>query len=134
MTAGPSGPLTGTFDRDRMLQVFANLITNSIKFTPEGGTVRIGGERCGTNLQFSVSDTGLGIPEGMLEDVFERFWQVGKNDRRGLGLGLYITKCIVEGHGGTIRAASELGKGSTFTITLPVVPASVAPVAPREQA
>jgi signal transduction histidine kinase len=56
----------------------------------------------------------------MLEAVFERFWQVGKNDRRGMGLGLYISKCIVESHGGRIWAESEVGKGSRFSFTLPV--------------
>jgi signal transduction histidine kinase len=60
----------------------------------------------------------------MLESIFERFWQVGKNDRRGLGLGLYISRCIVEAHGGTIKAESTLGEGSRFTFTLPAASAS----------
>jgi len=113
------GPLSGEFDHDRMLQVLANLITNSIKFTSPGGTIRVRGERAGNELRFSVSDTGLGIPDKMLETVFERFWQVGKNDRRGLGLGLYISKCIVEAHGGRIWVESKLGEGSVFWCTLP---------------
>ena len=71
-------------------------------------------------LRFCVTDTGVGIPAPMLEAVFERFWQVGKNDRRGQGLGLYISKSIVEAHGGRIWAESEPGKGSQFYFTLPL--------------
>ena len=62
-------------------------------------------------IRFCVSDTGVGIPAPMLEAIFERFWQVGKNDRRGMGLGLYISKSIVEAHGGRIWAESEVGQG-----------------------
>jgi len=111
--------LPADFDHDRMLQVLANLISNAIKFTPKGGSIVVHCERTGGDLLFSVKDTGEGIPEAMLEAIFERFWQVGKNDRRGLGLGLYISKCIVEAHGGTIRAESTLGKGSRICFTLP---------------
>src|SRR4029077_12197518 len=111
--------LLGKFDHDRMLQVLANLITNSIKFTPPGGRIWIRGERAGDELRLSVSDTGSGIPGNMLETIFERFWQIGKNDRRGLGLELYISRCIVDAHGGTIWAESRLGEGSSFRITLP---------------
>jgi signal transduction histidine kinase len=111
-----------TFDRDRMLQVLANLITNSIKFTARGGTSRVRAARSGTELRVTVIDDGVGVPADMLEAIFERFWQVGKNDRRGLGLGLYISRCIVEAHGGTIRAESEVGKGSQFVVTLPAAP------------
>ena len=107
------------FDHDRMLQVLANLVTNAIKFTPKGGAIRIRREYEGNNVQFCVSDTGPGIPADMLEAVFERFWQVGKNDRRGLGLGLYLSKCIVEAHGGKIWAESRPGEGSRFYFTLP---------------
>jgi signal transduction histidine kinase len=117
----PGGPICAMFDHDRMLQVLANLVTNSIKFTDRGGRIWAGVERTGDGLRFSVSDTGSGIPEEMLEAIFERFWQVGKNDRRGLGLGLYISKCIVELHGGTIWVESELGRGSRVCFTLPDV-------------
>lgn len=116
---GVKDSLLADFDHDRMLQVLANLITNSIKFTPPGGKIILYVEDKGPELQFSVSDTGSGIPSDMLEAVFERFWQVGKNDRRGLGLGLYISKCIVESHGGKIWAESKLGEGSQFFFTLP---------------
>ena len=70
--------------------------------------------------KFVVSDTGQGIPSDKLESVFVRFLQVVKNDPRSVGLGLYISKCIVQGHGGHIWAASTLGEGSSFTFTLPL--------------
>jgi signal transduction histidine kinase len=116
----PAGPLLAVFDHDRMLQVFGNLITNAIKFTPAGGSIGIRAEASRGLTRFCVRDTGVGIPAGMLEAIFERFWQVGKNDRRGMGLGLYISKSIVDGHRGRIWAESELGKGSQVYFTLPV--------------
>jgi signal transduction histidine kinase len=112
-------PLLAIFDRGRILQVLANLLSNAIKFTPRGGEVDLRCERTSDALRVSVCDTGGGIAETMLESVFERFWQVGKNDRRGLGLGLYISRCIVEAHGGTIWVESELGHGARFTFELP---------------
>ncbi|MFL6291923.1 MAG: ATP-binding protein [Thermoanaerobaculia bacterium] len=115
-------PLPAELDHDRMLQVLANTIANAIKFTSQGGTVRVRGERAGDELRFSISDTGSGIPGTMLEAIFERFWQVGKNDRRGVGLGLYISRCIVEAHGGKIWAESTLGEGTCILFTLPVAP------------
>jgi signal transduction histidine kinase len=116
----PQGPCAASFDHDRLLQVLANLIANSIKFTPRGGSIRVHCKRIGEAFEFCVDDTGEGIPVAMLEAVFERFWQVGKNDRRGLGLGLYISRCIVEAHGGTIRAESSPGQGTRMFFTLPV--------------
>lgn len=111
--------LVGLFDRERMLQVLANLIANALKFTSPGGVVCIRSERVGDELRLSVSDTGLGIPGNMLKVIFERFWQVGENDRRGMGLGLYISKHIVEAHGGRIWAESTMGEGSQIHVTLP---------------
>jgi signal transduction histidine kinase len=116
----PPGRLRAVFDHDRVLQVFANLLSNSIKFTPRAGEINVGVERTGGMLRFCISDTGVGIAAPMLEAVFERFWQVGKDDRRGMGLGLYISKCIVESHGGRIWAKSQVGKGSQFYFTLPL--------------
>jgi diguanylate cyclase (GGDEF)-like protein len=114
-----SEPAPASFDRERMLQVLSNLLTNAIKFTEEGGSVRISRERDGAMLRFSVRDTGMGIEPDDLEAIFDRFWQVGKDDRRGFGLGLYIARCIVEQHGGRIWAKSELGKGTEILFTLP---------------
>src|SRR6185436_3248684 len=116
------GPLLAEFDHDRMLQVLANTIANAIKFTSRGGSIRVRGEHAGDELRFSISDTGAGIPGNMLEAIFERFWQVGKEDRRGVGLGLYISRCIVEAHGGRIWAESKLHEGSRLCFTLPGLP------------
>ncbi len=112
--------LHGEFDHDRMIQLLANLITNAIKFTPSGGRVVVRCERISDELRFSITDTGMGIPANMVEAIFERFWQASKGDRRGVGLGLYIARCIVEAHGGKILVDSKPGVGSTFSFTIPV--------------
>jgi signal transduction histidine kinase len=108
------------FDHARILQVLINLLGNAMKFTPAGGEVVVHVERIDDDIRFAVSDTGVGIPTGNLEAVFERFRQGNANDRRGVGLGLYIAKCIVQGHGGSIWVESRTGEGSTFCFTLPV--------------
>ncbi len=112
-------PLMATFDHERVLQVLANLLSNALKFTPAGGRISIRVVPSGQELHFSVTDTGSGIPSQQLNAVFERFWQARSGDRRGLGLGLYISKSIVEAHGGRIWVESQPGAGSTFTFTLP---------------
>jgi signal transduction histidine kinase len=109
-----------SFDAPRVLQVLVNLLSNAIKFTPPNGKVVVGVERVAHELRFAVKDTGEGIPRDKLEAVFERFLQLAENDRRGVGLGLYISQCIVQGHGGRIWAESRLGEGSTFCFTLPI--------------
>ena len=114
------GSLPAQFDHDRLLQVLANLITNAIKFTPSGGTVTLDFAVAGKQLQFSIRDTGVGIPNGMLEAVFERFRQVSGDAQRGLGLGLYISRCIIEAHGGRIWAEGGSGVGAAITFTLPL--------------
>ena len=115
-------PLTGAaFDHARVLQVLTNLLANAIKFSQAGDRVVVSGSRVGDDIRVSVSDQGIGIPGDKIETVFERFRQVRQNDRRGAGLGLYISKCIVQGHGGRIWADSQLGEGSTFSFTLPLV-------------
>lgn len=108
------------FDPARILQVLVNLVSNALKFTPANGKVVVHVERIGDQICFAVRDTGAGIPADKLEAVFGRFVQVTKNDRRGVGLGLYISRCIVQGHGGRIWAESKLGAGSAFHFTLPV--------------
>ncbi len=109
-----------SFDPARILQVLTNLLSNAIKFTPEGGRVVVRVERIADELRFAISDTGAGIPEDKLEVIFERFRQVNTNDRRGIGLGLYISKSIVQGHGGKIWAEIKFGEGSTFYFTLAI--------------
>jgi len=106
-------------DRERVMQVLENLISNAVKFTPAGGEVRVTGETSDEGLLICVADTGCGIPGDLLELIFERFWQAAKNDQRGLGLGLYISRCIVEAHGGKIWAKSTVGKGSDFHFLIP---------------
>jgi signal transduction histidine kinase len=119
LTEAGSGTLVGSFDPARLLQVLVNLVTNAIKFTPRGGRVVVRVESAGNDTKFSVRDTGVGIPEDKLSTVFERYRQVAPNDRRGVGLGLYISKCIVSGHGGKIWVESRLGEGSTFHFSIP---------------
>ncbi|MCR4407287.1 MAG: GAF domain-containing protein [Anaerolineae bacterium] len=109
-------------DRDRLNQVFDNILGNAIKFSPDGGEVIIRVWDAGDVVQASISDTGIGIPESELEKIFERFYQVdGSTTRRfgGTGLGLAIVKRIVEAHGGRVWAESTLGRGSTFFFALP---------------
>ena len=107
-------------DPARILQVLTNLLGNALKFTPAHGQVVVHVERIENEVRFAVSDNGVGIPADKLNSVFERFHQVDTNDRRGVGLGLYIAKCIVQGHGGRIWAERRTGKGSTFCFTLPI--------------
>jgi signal transduction histidine kinase len=111
-------PCVGRFDSGRILEVLANLVSNALKFTTSGGRVSIRVAREGNELRFAVKDTGIGIPEEALQGVFEKFKQVAK-DRRGLGLGLYISKGIVEAHGGRMWGESQLGAGSTFYFAIP---------------
>jgi PAS domain S-box-containing protein len=108
-------------DRARLLQILSNLVGNAVKFTPSGGSVRLGAEAAGESVRFCVIDTGRGIDAEHLPRLFERFWQARRGDRQGLGLGLSIAKAIVDAHGGRIWAESTLGAGSTFSFTLPAV-------------
>ncbi|WP_437941970.1 PAS domain S-box protein [Sorangium sp. So ce341] len=108
-------------DRERVLQVFTNLIGNAIKFTGEGGTITVRAEPRGEEALFAVADTGAGIRPDELPHVFDRFWQVAETARLGTGLGLTIAKGIVEAHGGRIWAESQHGAGATLFFTLPLV-------------
>jgi len=120
--AVPSPSVVATFDRDRIVQVLSNLLGNAMKFTPAEGAIDLRVERRGNEVEFEVRDSGRGIDANALPHVFERFWQVDRDTRRGLGLGLYICKKIVEEHGGRIWAESEIGRGATFRFTLPLRP------------
>jgi PAS domain S-box-containing protein len=114
-------------DRERVVQVIANLVGNATKFTEPGGAIRVVASRVEDAVCISVTDTGAGIASGQLAHVFDHYWK-GRPDRReGSGLGLYIAKGIVEAHGGTIWADSVVGTGSTFSFTLPDAPPSRAP-------
>lgn len=109
-------------DRDRILQVFANLVGNAIKFTPKGGEITIRAETVGNEVRFGVCDTGPGIPPEHLPHVFDRYWQAKSTAKLGTGLGLSIAKGIVEAHGGQIWVESEPGKGASFIFTVPCAP------------
>jgi signal transduction histidine kinase len=116
----PAEPLLARFDPDRIWQVLVNLVGNALRFTAPSGSVAVWAAPLGHEALVCVEDTGVGIPEADLPHVFERFWQVGKNDRRGLGLGLYICRGIVEAHHGRIWVSSVVGRGSKFAFTLPL--------------
>ena len=109
-------------DHERVLQVFGNLIGNAVKFTPEGGEVQIRVDRVDGFVRFSVADTGPGIEEDELSHVFDRFWQARRSREGGAGLGLAIARGIVKAHGGEMWAESTVGRGSTFSFTLPAEP------------
>jgi two-component system, OmpR family, phosphate regulon sensor histidine kinase PhoR len=110
------------WERDRVQQAVFNLLDNAVKYTPPGGGVHLSAREAGKSVVISVADTGLGIPKEHLARVFERFYRVDRDRSRemgGTGLGLSIVKHIVEAHHGTVEAQSELGRGSTFTLTFP---------------
>jgi two-component system phosphate regulon sensor histidine kinase PhoR len=109
-------------DPGRLAQVLINLVDNALKYTPAGGRVLVQAEDLGEQVQIQVADTGTGMPKADLPRIFERFYRVDKARTRktgGTGLGLSIVKHIVEAHGGKISVESELGQGTTFTVTLP---------------
>jgi signal transduction histidine kinase/FixJ family two-component response regulator len=109
-------------DRDRVLQVFSNLVGNALKFTPAEGTITLGVARAGDFARFTVTDTGAGIPAEHLPRLFDRFWKGDRSGRHSAGLGLYIARGIVGAHGGEITASSEPRGGTTFAFTLPLSP------------
>jgi len=112
-------------DRTRLRQLFLNLVTNAIKYTPAGGKVELGVGRHPDNVTFAVRDTGIGIAAADVPHIFERFWRADRvrsrmSERGGFGLGLAISQWIAQAHGGTLTASSRLGRGSLFTVTLPL--------------
>ncbi len=118
----PEGPLEITGDRDKVRQVFINLIDNAIKFNKEGGKIILKAKQGEKEVQISIEDTGIGIPQEALGRIFERFFRVDKGRSRelgGTGLGLAIVKHIMEAHGGQASCKSIPGQGSTFTVLFP---------------
>lgn len=112
-------------DNDRMTQVFVNLLANAVKFTPPDGSITLRTYQVAQALEVSITDTGVGISVSDMPRLFEKFYRAKQRDTdgkeiRGTGLGLAIAKQIVELHGGSIRAESTLGKGSTFYVNLPL--------------
>lgn len=107
-------------DRDRLLQILSNLIGNAIKFTPQGGSVALRIERSGDEAIFAITDTGPGISEDDVLRIWDRYWQVSRTHKGGVGLGLSIAKGLVEAHRGRIWAESKVGAGTTFSFTVPL--------------
>ncbi len=114
-------------DRTRLRQLFLNLVTNAIKYTPPGGKVELGLGQHPDTVTFAVRDTGIGIAAADVDHIFERFWRADRvrsrlSERGGFGLGLAISQWIAQAHGGTLTVASRLGRGTLFTVTLPLPP------------
>ncbi len=110
-------------DRGKLKQILYNLLSNAIKFTPEGGTVEIHTQRAGSNVEISVIDTGIGIKSEDFERIFEEFRMLDSvltKKQQGTGLGLALSRRLAQLHGGNISLLSELGKGSIFTLSIPI--------------
>jgi two-component system phosphate regulon sensor histidine kinase PhoR len=122
-TLPPKVKLEG--NAQRLEQVFTNLLENAIKYTPSGGKVEVRLRVDAREATYEVRDTGIGIPAAALPRVFERFYRVDRSrsrDMGGTGLGLAIVKHVVKAHGGAVSVASEEGRGTTFTVQLPLLP------------
>ncbi|MBI1810017.1 MAG: HAMP domain-containing protein [Gemmatimonadetes bacterium] len=119
-------PATVMGDRVRLRQLFLNLITNAIKYTARGGRVDVSLETRDGHAVFSVKDTGIGIAGADLPFIFDRFWRVdrarSRSERGGVGLGLAISQWIAQAHGGSITVTSRMGRGSTFSVSIPLAP------------
>src|SRR6266571_3008382 len=128
----PPDPIVVAVDATRIRQLILNLLTNAVKYTPPGGTVRMQLGSANGRVTLSVADTGIGIAPGDLPHIFDRFWRAdsartGTGERPGAGLGLAICKWIAEAHGGRIDVISRPGRGTTFTVTLPREPPASKP-------
>jgi signal transduction histidine kinase len=107
-------------DVERIGQALSNLVGNAIKFSPAGGQILVRVIVLDAEVMFSVTDSGIGMTPEQLAHAFDRFWQSSRTDRQGAGLGLAITKGIIDAHGGRIWAESAPGNGSTFYFTVPI--------------
>ncbi|MEI8026019.1 MAG: HAMP domain-containing sensor histidine kinase [Pseudomonadota bacterium] len=115
----PNSHLVANIDSERIRQVLDNLISNAMKFTPRGGSVSVRAESSESEVRVSVTDTGSGIAEDQLANIFDRFHQIKHGDPGGVGMGLFIAKWIVESHNGKIWVESKPKSGSTFSFSLP---------------
>jgi len=121
VTLEPGSDVTINGARDRLRQVFANLLDNAIKYTPEGGSVRVGVSRNGETAVVTVTDTGPGIAPEHLPRIWDRLYRGdASRSERGLGLGLSLVKAYVTAHGGSVEAVTQPGRGSVFVVQLPV--------------
>jgi signal transduction histidine kinase len=116
----PGDGLAVRADPLRVSQVLGNILGNALKFTPEHGRIALRASRIGDQVEIDVTDSGPGIGASDLAHLFDNFWQAQRNDNRGVGLGLAIAKSVVEAHGGRIWCDSTVGRGTTFSFTLPV--------------
>jgi len=124
ITVEPGAEVVVSGARDRLRQVFANLLDNAIKYTPESGQVRVSVKQDGDTAVVAVCDTGAGIPAEHLPRIWERLYRADPSrSERGLGLGLSLVKAYVTAHGGTVEADSQPGRGSIFTVRLPILAA-----------
>jgi two-component system phosphate regulon sensor histidine kinase PhoR len=126
-----SGPLWTLTDPDRLRQILVNLIDNAVKYTPDGGTIRLGATLSGNRIQFIVQDSGIGIPAEDLPRIFDRFYRIDKARSRpvgGTGLGLAIVKHLLDALGGTIEVESRPDVGTTFRFYLPAAPTQALPI------
>ena len=106
-------------DRERILQVLSNLLNNAIKFSPARTEVWLRARLVPGLARFEVRDSGPGIERSELTHIFEAYWSAAKNAKKGTGLGLFISRGIVDAHGGTLDVESEPGRGSSFVVSLP---------------
>jgi signal transduction histidine kinase len=119
MAIPPEDGVAVRADPLRVSQIVGNIVGNAIKFTPERGSVTLRSVANGNHVAIHVTDTGPGVDPSDMDHLFDNFWQARSNDHRGVGLGLAIAKGVVEAHGGRIWCESALGRGSTFSFTLP---------------
>jgi len=111
-------------DAEKISQVVSNLLSNAVKYTPDGGQIEVAVERRESGVRVLVKDSGVGIDPGDIPHLFTKFYQAknaGKARTKGTGIGLALVKAIVDGHGGKLRVESEVGKGSTFSVELPLL-------------
>jgi signal transduction histidine kinase len=116
---GIDEPVLLVCDKSRVLQVLDNLLANALQLTPKGGKIAVAVTESGSMVRFSVSDTGPGIERDQLDHLFDRYWRADRAGYPGRGLGLAISRGIVEVHGGRIWAESRVGQGSTFHVEFP---------------
>lgn len=120
VTPQPEIPVTMAVDTEKIERVFFNLLSNAFKYTPDNGSITVSYSATGEQLTFKVADTGEGISERDLGNIFDRFFQVDRVHPKGSGIGLSLAKAFVELHGGTISVESTVNKGSVFTVSLPI--------------
>jgi signal transduction histidine kinase len=122
VVAADAETLAALCDRERLLQVFSNLIGNAIKYTEPGSRITVSAQCVDGALSFAVADTGPGIADEHVPHLFDRFWRVRGRKRDGTGLGLWIVKGLVEAHGGTVSVDTAVGAGAKFSFTVPLAP------------